>query len=570
MLLLSLSILIGFLICEVVARLNTRSDQDGQAWLHKRALLPYRFPAEMVRKKMNHYFQKKSEAYIIDDPLLGWTIALNGSNKSGMYQANSQGIRSCPQEYSIKPDSGTLRIALFGDSFTHGDEVTFNKTWGKYLQDDLRKARIKAEVINFGVPGYGIGQAYLRWKYFGRKFYPRFAVFGYQPENTKRVVNIFRSLYSRNTWLVFSKPRFFLNRNGELGLVNSPVIPPEKVADVMKNLHSSPLARYEYWYNPKNYSNSPIFNSRLISLAYTLLTKKQHRPGGRHDNRGDLSYWDIEGEPMRVSIAILRKFVREVREEGSIPIILHIPKSNHIECLAKHGVSPPQYQVLNELKEEGVWVVDPAPEMIGKHRLFKHSHYSSKGGQIVARVLADAILEILEEEKELNSYPGPPFSTYKERHGESLLKEYTDRQEITIDIGNTNDENFIDGGFHSREIHLNHTSVRWTGQTAVLLLPIYPKIGKQPVLTLGIVNTGPTRDNATGGITVTLDEKQLGYTPLNQGENIYQLTLSSPIKKPGVATITITFSPWQPSQLLGTKDTRLLGVMLDWVKLEYK
>ena len=33
-------------------------------------------------------------------------------------------------------------------------------------------------------------------------------------------------------------------------------------------------------------------------------------------------------------------------------------------------------------------------DMKGKHRMYKHSHFSSRGGRIVARVLSQAILKI--------------------------------------------------------------------------------------------------------------------------------------------------------------------------------
>jgi len=235
LILLLIATLLGLGFCEVVARIITKTNEDGQAYYGKRPLLPYHFPAEMVRRKMEHYFNRQSEAYVIDDPLLGWTIGPNRSNVEGMYLSNSAGIRSRPNEYPLSPPEGVLRIELFGDSFTHGDEEPFDETWGKFLEDDLIKAGIATEVLNFGVPGYGVGQAYLRWKFMGLKYSPKIVVFGFQPENIKRTVNIFRSLYSRNTWLVFSKPRFFINDKEELELLNSPVIPPEEVGDIIEN-----------------------------------------------------------------------------------------------------------------------------------------------------------------------------------------------------------------------------------------------------------------------------------------------------------------------------------------------
>gem|GEM_PF-422547 len=567
LILLLIATLLGIVICEVVARLITTTNADGQAYYGKRPLLPYHFPVEMVRQKMEHYFNRQSEAYVIDDPLLGWTIGPNRTNVEGMYRSNSAGIRSRPNEYPISPPEGVLRIALFGDSFTHGDEEPFDETWGKFLEDDLIEAGISTEVMNFGVPGYGIGQAYLRWKYVGQKYSPKIVVFGFQPENIKRTVNIFRSLYSRNTWLVFSKPRFYINEENELELVNFPVIPPAEVGDALEDLSQSLLAEHEYWYVPANYRQSFWLKSRFLALLYTFFNEYKPRPGGRYDHRPGLHYWDPEGEPMQTSLLILKKFAREARAAGEIPIILHIPKKNDIKFLAG-GTRGAHYQVLDELEESGIMVVDPAPEMKGKSRLYKNSHYSSRGGRIVARVLADAIVKLMKGEKITGIFQGQIPSRNLPDPSEILINRYNGRADILIDIGTAEDKLFIEGGFHHREKHLHRTPVRWTSQTAVLRIPVSPGEETVPVVSFHIVDTGIPRD-MIGSVAIEFQGDNLGNINLNSGEKTYNLKLSRPIRKPGIASMTFSSSTWQPSRELGVKDSRDLGIMLDWVKLEY-
>lgn len=383
-LLLLISLLIGFLICEAIARRLTTINGDGQVFLKGRPLLPGRFPAETTRFKLDHFFKNRSQAYVVDDPVLGWTIAPNAKSDNGLYFSNSRGIRSQPSEYTEEPPAGVLRIALFGDSFTHGDEVPYEKTWGKLLEDALKEDGIPAEVINFGVGGYGIGQAYLRWNHLGRAFSPRIAVFGYQGENMKRVVNLFRSFYSRRTWLVFSKPRFIINPKGELELINCPVVEPEKIPEVLEDFHQSPLAKYEFWYNPKNYFDSLWLKSRFFQVLYNRF----HKP--RPDHQEGPGIEESGGQPEDVTLAILKKFIREVKEAGAIPVILHIPKKSHLKLVEK-GITPAYYPLFEELEREGAVVVDPVERMKGKSRLYKRSHFSRKGGEIVARTLAETI-----------------------------------------------------------------------------------------------------------------------------------------------------------------------------------
>ena len=50
--LLFLALFLGLALCEIIARLVTKTNADGQSYYGKRPLLPYRFPAEMVRKKI--------------------------------------------------------------------------------------------------------------------------------------------------------------------------------------------------------------------------------------------------------------------------------------------------------------------------------------------------------------------------------------------------------------------------------------------------------------------------------------------------------------------------------------
>lgn len=568
LILLLIAVIIGLAICEIVARLVTTTNPDGQAYYGKRPLLPYHFPATMVRKKMEHYFNRQSEAYVVDDPLLGWTIGPNRTNVEGMYRSNSAGIRSRPNEYSMSPPPGVLRIALFGDSFTHGDEEPFNETWGKLLEDDLNKAGISTEVLNFGVPGYGIGQAYLRWKYEGRKFSPRIVVFGFQPENIKRTVNIFRSLYSRDTWLVFSKPRFFISDDNELELLNSPVIPPKKVADVLEDLSDSPLAEYEYWYAPDNYRQSFWLNSRFLALLYTFFSEYKPHPGGRYDHRPGEHHWDPDGDPMRTSLYILKKFVQDAREAGEIPIILHIPKKNDLICL-EHGNQPAHYQVLDELERSGAIVVDPGSEMKGKSRLFKHSHYSRRGGEIVARVLAQAIENLLAKNKLNTTFQGEVPSRKQPDPEEILLDQYQGSDDLMIDLGTAEDRLFIESGFFHREKHLNLTPVRWTRQTAVIRIPVSPVDNAVPLISFHIMDTGISRDEI-GSARIEFAGENIGEIKLNQGEKIYRFKPDQNITEPGIITLILNTSTWQPSRELGASDSRELGVMLDWVKLEYQ
>ncbi|KZR90628.1 hypothetical protein [Synechococcus sp. MIT S9508] len=101
---------------------------------------------------------------------------------------NSAGFRgSLP---SRSPADGVFRIAVLGDSFTEALQVNENETWVKVLQKQLNSLNDcsllegrKAEILNFGVGGYGTGQSLLTWRYLASKFRPDLVILAVYPGN---------------------------------------------------------------------------------------------------------------------------------------------------------------------------------------------------------------------------------------------------------------------------------------------------------------------------------------------------------------------------------------------------
>ena len=50
----------------------------------------------------------------------------------------------------------------------------------------IRDSGKATEIINLGVSGYGMDQAFLRWQKLGKKFKPDLVIFGLQMENVRR------------------------------------------------------------------------------------------------------------------------------------------------------------------------------------------------------------------------------------------------------------------------------------------------------------------------------------------------------------------------------------------------
>ena len=123
-----------------------------------------------------------------------------------------------------------------------------DEVWTQVLESALGDRRIRAEVLNFGVGGYGMGQAYLRWQHAGQRFFaPTIVIFGFQPENLlyrngERVPPYIRSLY-RDSIVETSGT---ILQDNELELVNFPALPPARLMEVYEDFDRHPLSTYEY------------------------------------------------------------------------------------------------------------------------------------------------------------------------------------------------------------------------------------------------------------------------------------------------------------------------------------
>ncbi len=208
-------VLLTLATLELSIRLIGYTDSNGQFLIFDRTLPPYVVPLDRIESELQEYFNNKEAVTLIPDPATGWTYRPNSKRQDGTFTVNGAGLRAL-REYTMKPAADTLRIALFGDSFVAGDEVTDEEAWALLLEQELNRAGLKAEVLNFGVGGYSMTQAFLRWQSLGKRFSPDMVIFVFQAENLDRNVNVFHQLYWQGG-AVYSKPRFIIE-DGSLSL----------------------------------------------------------------------------------------------------------------------------------------------------------------------------------------------------------------------------------------------------------------------------------------------------------------------------------------------------------------
>lgn len=106
----------------------------------------------------------------VADAELGWTLRPGGAAWSDGEQRvwlsiNSDGMRD--EEHPIVAPPDTIRIAVLGDSYMQGVNVDASDMFTTVLEQHLQRcvaARLRLEVLNFGVSGYGTAQQLLQYR----------------------------------------------------------------------------------------------------------------------------------------------------------------------------------------------------------------------------------------------------------------------------------------------------------------------------------------------------------------------------------------------------------------------
>jgi hypothetical protein len=227
-------------------------------------LLPFPFHHVEIARIANR------ESYLRFDPELGWSQepGARGVDDGIVFQANEAGFRA-DREYALEPTPGVRRLAAFGDSFTHCDEVSVQDCWTTRLE----AAWDRSEVLNFGIPASAPDQGWLRYRRDGKPYRACAVLVGFQVENVNRVVNRYRPFYAPQSGVALSKPRFVLEGDG-LRLLPNPVSGPGQLDDPA--WVERELGPNDFWYFPGMFAPSPLDNLMLARLTRSAIYR-QHR-----------------------------------------------------------------------------------------------------------------------------------------------------------------------------------------------------------------------------------------------------------------------------------------------------
>ena len=270
------------------------------------------------------------ENLFTQDPILGYklkpdtqTLALT-SDFSVLYRINSNGLRD--KEYSHDPDENKIRFLAFGDSFTFGEGVDYEKRF-----TDIPEAEIpNIEVINFGIPGYGLDQEFIYYLKEGIKYNPDYVIIFINNIQTERMnLDIVK-----NNELVLDNVNFNLtNTPSTLYVERDKLVKPQ----LIDNLYLLSYMRYKYelikYQNQREDYDKALWGDMF----------------NRYKNPSENTNIDLSIERSRL---ILNEFSNEIKKNNSTLIIINIDTSSRRLSMISNNTSVFYYDLSTELNQE--------------------------------------------------------------------------------------------------------------------------------------------------------------------------------------------------------------------------
>ena len=328
--LLSVTLVAG--LAETVVRLATVSTIQGPVFA-RTVLLPYQWEDVAARSQALLADVEAGRTYLVPDAELGWTVGPSRRsidyNRTGVdellaqrgappprrsaaadtaiYVSSVEGLRSPRPELSFASVPARRRIAVVGDSFTFGLEVTYDEAWPAQLE---RLFGDGVQVLNFGVDGYGVDQAYLRYRRDSLAWKPEIVVLGMIDDDVRRTMCVYAFLCFPGFGMPFGKPRLIEDARG-LTPLNLPLPPPASLF-ARRAITDLPHVLYDGAYDPVEWERHLYHHSYAVRFALS-----RYRPWS---SRRPMVSDDAE---RTLNAQIARAFIDLAHARGSRPVIVY-------------------------------------------------------------------------------------------------------------------------------------------------------------------------------------------------------------------------------------------------------
>ena len=373
-----LTVLLLVLTGEVIVRAGSQSYLDGEAFMGV-VLKPRNW--EQVTQRTRQILESENREYslMLHDDRLGWIVGPNrfGFRVGAPYRINAEGVRVSYDEGSLPTVDGKTQIAIIGDSFTFGDEVRYEETWGYHLDQLLGE---KFQVLNYGVPGYGLGQTLLRYEKDVARSNPNVVILGFIDDDLFRTMTVYPFLHAPSWTGLVAKPRFAI-QGGKLTIIKECHHDIEQFFSA-GSVSELPFLEYDRAYQASDWERRWYHISYLARLFISL------------GSSASVLTTEVSDEALvSVNAALLKRFAESVISRGAVPLIIYFPNLNNFNQRSSYS-----FLAKRVLQEAGLPYLDPTAcllEVPLSIRFQPGGHYTAQGNAAVAKCLVDAVREAL-------------------------------------------------------------------------------------------------------------------------------------------------------------------------------
>jgi hypothetical protein len=286
---------------------------EALSFIYGRFIAPDIFSAEEA------YFASISEARYERwlhspwyDAELGWNTPtiLTYENRRNCLKKSVQ--YTLLNQYRGIPLAGNPAVALFGDSYTFGDEVDDDATSAAALE-----RLIGVPVLNYGARGFGPEQAVLKFERLAaERPMPGIAVLIIMHENIRRAVNSFRPAYYSATDMRYGLKPFIV------GDAFQPAPRPTSYSEFLRDARNS--FANDFWARPQftfPYSVS-LLRAVTTNSFYVRKLRSQGRPGYANE-------YDTDNPLSAALTTAIKRWRSSTGSQGIKSFVLFVPQSSN-------------------------------------------------------------------------------------------------------------------------------------------------------------------------------------------------------------------------------------------------
>jgi hypothetical protein len=256
----------------------------------------------------------------------------------------------------------------------------------------LGQAHPEVELANMGMGGFGIDQAYLRYRRDGVPLEPDEVWLGLMPAAMMRVTTNFPPLLRHWSHSIAFKPRYLIDEGEELRLVPSPVAGVSDFVELMHDQRAllAAIGTSDLWIRRAPLAYAPRGSSWTHHTALGRIVVSLHEKRARQPAEW---FADPRSEPYRIVRALLLRLQRETAREGRRFRVLVLPAREDLR--AAMYAAPYWSSLLEDVATEAqVESFDASQALLDAGALespgfwMPGGHYSVSANRVVAQALA--------------------------------------------------------------------------------------------------------------------------------------------------------------------------------------